>query len=233
MNILLLLSLAGLISSTPISSTFAHQKIATNSHREYKVLAAHVRAPVVPTSLITRQNRRTNAPSAATTTPTTPAPVPVVTPPSTLPPTPPPSTGVGSDVASQIEGMIVSLSNTERQKNGLAPLIADPALAQIARAHSADMLAHQYFSHTDLSGCGLSCRFAAAGYSYWSIGENIHMMSGYNFTPSESAQKIVSDWMNSPGHRANILNTSFTRTGVGVALQGSTVYSTTDFSLPR
>jgi uncharacterized protein YkwD len=226
MNFFLLFSIVALFGSTPTTAAALQQTNAPNlQHPVNTVLAVHVRAPTP----ITQRERTAAVPSPATTTPPTTPPEVVVT----APPPPAQVTQEQSDVASQIEAMIFSLTNTEREKNGLAPLVADPALAQIARTHSSDMLAHQYFNHTDLAGCDLSCRFAASGYSYWSIGENIHMMSGYNLNASDSAQKIVSDWMNSPGHRANMLNASFTRTGVGVAVQGSTIYSTTDFALPR
>lgn len=123
--------------------------------------------------------------------------------------------------------------NAERAKAGEAPLAADTALSNIARAHSADMLAHGYFSHTDTKGCDGACRLSNAGYGWSSMGENIHMMSGYDYDAAATAQKIVADWMASPPHRANILNSTFTRVGVGIATQGSTVYTTADYALPR
>jgi uncharacterized protein YkwD len=228
MNFFLLFSIVALFSSTPIPAAALQQTNAPNlQHPLNQVLAAHVRAP---TSIIPQRDRRADLSYAATTTPPAMSPGTVVV---TAPPPPPQVIQGSNDIASQIEGMIFSLTNAERQKNGLAPLVADSALAQIARTHSSDMLAHQYFNHTDLAGCDLSCRFAASGYSYWSIGENIHMMSGYNLNASDSAQKIVSDWMNSPDHRANILNVSFTHASVGVAMEGSTIYSTADFALPQ
>ena len=226
MNTLLLLSVAAFIAWTPLSSADLRQTHTPGNDRVRKVLAVRARAPIS----ITQASHRNGATySAPTTMPATPSGTSAVT---AAPSTPQVVLGQ-NDFASQIEAAIFSLTNTERRKNGLPPLAIDPALAQIARAHSADMLAHQYFNHSDLSGCDLSCRFAASGYSYWNIGENIHMMSGYNISASASAQQIVKDWMNSPGHRANILGTSFTHTGIGVAAVGSTIYSTVDFSRPR
>ena len=123
--------------------------------------------------------------------------------------------------------------NTERSKNGLAPLAADTRLAAVARAHSADMLAQNYFEHTNLQGCDPACRLNAAGYAWQSYGENIHWMSGYTMTAADTAAKIVNDWMNSPGHRANILGASFTKVGVGIAIRGTKIDTTADYSLPR
>ncbi|MDO8552414.1 MAG: CAP domain-containing protein [bacterium] len=212
------------ILGMPLPSAAMHQTNITSINREPVVLAR------TSTPVIKRRTRFAPPPSATTTIPATP-PVTVIPVPQPLPSAPP--VPPQSNVASQIEAAIFSLSNVERQKNGLAPLVVDSSLAQIARTHSADMLAKNYFSHTDLSGCGLSCRFETAHYYYSSIAENIHWMSGYNLDASGSAQKIVNDWMNSPGHRANILNGTFTNTGIGVAVLGSKIYSTTEFSIPR
>jgi uncharacterized protein YkwD len=138
-----------------------------------------------------------------------------------------------SGTVSQIESEVLRLTNAARADNGLAPLTSDTALANIARAHSVDMLTHNYFSHPDLTGCDGACRMTNAGYSWQAMGENIHMMSGYHLSVTDTAQKIVTDWMNSPGHRANILNSSFTHAGIGIAMEGDTIYTTADYSLPR
>lgn len=91
------------------------------------------------------------------------------------------------------------------------------------------MLTKNYFEHTNLSGCNAGCRLTNAGYVWKSYGENIHWMSGYKLSAQDSAKKIVNDWMNSPGHRANILG-SFTYAGVGIAVNGDKIYSTTDYT---
>ena len=123
--------------------------------------------------------------------------------------------------------------NAERAKEGLPPLVAEVKLAGIARAHSADMLANNYFSHTNKIGCGAGCRLDKAGYAWRSYGENIHWMSGYALSAAETANKVVQAWMNSSGHRANILKSSFTKVGVGIAIEGSKIYTTADYTLPR
>jgi hypothetical protein len=100
---------------------------------------------------------------------------------------------------------------------GLTPLVANAELTTAAQRHSDDMVARKYFSHTSADGRMFSQRISAAGYltgaRSYSLGENIASGSGSLGTP----QKIVAGWMNSAGHRANILNASFRDSGVGVA----------------
>ncbi len=123
--------------------------------------------------------------------------------------------------------------NAERAKEGISPLAAEVTLAGIARAHSADMLTNNYFDHTSKSGCNAGCRLDKASYAWKSYGENIHWMSGYTLSAAETANKIVQAWMNSSGHRANILKSTFTNVGVGIAVEGTKIYTTADYSLPR
>ncbi|HUO50169.1 MAG TPA: CAP domain-containing protein [Candidatus Paceibacterota bacterium] len=157
--------------------------------------------------------------------------------PTTQPANPSPQTvqsqTTSNDFVSQVEQDVFTETNTERRQNGLSALSWNDTLASVARAHSADMLANNYFNHNDLSGCSPSCRVTNAGYVWQAMGENIYMMSGYNLDAQGTADKIVQGWMNSPEHRANILNTSYTQTGVGIAVQGSTVYATSDYAQPR
>lgn len=134
-----------------------------------------------------------------------------------------------SDERAQIEQYVLEETNARRAQNALAPFASDSGAAAVARAHSEDMLSKNYFSHTNLSGCSAGCRLSNAGYAWKSYGENIHWMSGYNLSARDSARKIVSDWMNSSGHRANILG-SFTYAGVGIAVEGTKIYSTTIYT---
>ncbi len=184
---------------------------------------------------ITRTHSHTHVAPAPVITPTPTPPVqtpPVVTLPPTTSPNNPPS-DTPTSFAAQVEQEVFARINTERAKNGLAQLALDSTLTTLARAHSTDMVTNSYFSHTDLSGCDGACRFTNAGYAYSWMGENIYTMTGYSLTPAATADMVVSGWMNSPGHRANILNTHFTNQGIGVAVQGSTVDVTQDLSLPR
>jgi len=138
-----------------------------------------------------------------------------------------------ADRASQIERAIHALVNAERQTAGLPPLSFSDEIASLAKSHSKDMLSNAYFAHDDLFGCSLSCRFDAMHYAYWSIGENIYMMQGFTVSPEETAEKIVDGWMQSEGHRANILKETYTTEGVGVATEGDSVYATEDLAKPR
>ena len=65
------------------------------------------------------------------------------------------------------------------------------------------------------------------------IGENIYMTEGYKLSSTAEAEMIVNGWMNSSGHRANILGTKFTHTGVGISVKGDSVYVTAMYSKPR
>jgi len=135
--------------------------------------------------------------------------------------------------ASQLEEEVFRFTNDARQREGLSPLSWDDALAELARAHSEDMFDNNYFNHKDLSGCNSICRMTKSGYPWKKMGENIHRMIGYDMSTADTAQKIVNDWLNSPSHRANLLNPSFTKVGIGVAQEGSTIYTTSEYALPR
>jgi uncharacterized protein YkwD/stress response protein SCP2 len=105
---------------------------------------------------------------------------------------------------------VVELTNRERAGAGLPPLAADPFLTAAAQAHSADMVARAFYSHTSPDGSRPWDRAAAAGSRRRSIGENIAC-------GQRSPAEVVQGWMNSPGHRANILKRDFTHIGVGFA----------------
>jgi uncharacterized YkwD family protein/spore coat assembly protein SafA len=113
-----------------------------------------------------------------------------------------------------IEHQVIQLTNQERAKYGLKPLTADWQLSRVARYKSADMRDKNYFSHTSPTYGDPFQMMKSFGISYKSAGENI--AAGQN-TP----QKVVQEWMNSPGHRKNILSSSFTHIGVGYAEGGS------------
>ena len=111
------------------------------------------------------------------------------------------------------ETEVVSLTNRERAKYGLPALSEDWELSRVARYKSQDMRDRHYFSHTSPTYGSPFEMMRAFGLSYRSAGENIAM--GYR-TPAA----VVEGWMNSEGHRANILNASFTRIGVGYVADG-------------
>ena len=117
-----------------------------------------------------------------------------------------------STVASY-EAEVIRLVNQIRQENGLRPLTANWELSRVARYKSQDMLDQGYFAHNSPTYGSPGQMIRAFGLSYRTAGENI--AKGYT-TP----QAVVNGWMNSSGHRANILNTSYKEIGVGYVASG-------------
>ncbi|ANP56815.1 uncharacterized protein YkwD/stress response protein SCP2 [Streptomyces griseochromogenes] len=105
---------------------------------------------------------------------------------------------------------VLALTNAERARAGLPALSADAPLATAAQTHCADMVARDFYAHTSPDGSRPWDRAAAAGSRRSTIGENIAC-------GQRSPAEVVDGWMNSPGHRANILKAEFTHIGVGFA----------------
>ncbi|MET9405245.1 CAP domain-containing protein [Streptomyces sp. NPDC002935] len=105
---------------------------------------------------------------------------------------------------------VIALTNAERASAGLPPVAADAPLTVAAQAHSADMVARDFYAHTSPDGGRPWDRAAAAGSTRRTIGENIAC-------GQRSPAEVVRGWMNSPGHRANILKRDFTHIGIGLA----------------
>ncbi len=112
------------------------------------------------------------------------------------------------------ESEVIRLVNEVRRENGLKALTANWELSRVARYKSQDMLDKGYFSHTSPTYGTPFQMIKAFGLSFRTAGENI--ARGYP-TP----QAVVNGWMNSSGHRANILNASYTQIGVGYVAQGN------------
>lgn len=112
------------------------------------------------------------------------------------------------------EKEVVRLVNEIRAKNGLGELTYNWELSRVARYKSQDMKDNKYFSHTSPVYGSPFQMMQDFGLSYRSAGENI--ARGYT-----SPQAVVNAWMNSSGHRANILNASFTQIGVGYVADGN------------
>ncbi|CRK58656.1 hypothetical protein [Alloactinosynnema sp. L-07] len=143
---------------------------------------------------------------AATTTTTTVAPTTTTTDKKPRPTTTtaPPNTSAA--------GQVQSLVNIQRAQRGCAPVTLDSRLNRAAQDHSDDMSRNGYFSHTSLDGRSFVDRAEDAGYP--SAGaENIAR-------GQSSAQQVMNAWMNSSGHRANILNCSMRTMGLGLATRG-------------
>jgi uncharacterized protein YkwD len=108
------------------------------------------------------------------------------------------------------EAAVLTLVNQERGKAGCQPLAADSRLAVAARLHSQDMAVRGYFDHTTPDGVTFDKRITSAGYKWSNAGENIAK-------GQKDAASVMQAWMNSPGHRANILNCKFKDIGIGLA----------------
>lgn len=120
------------------------------------------------------------------------------------------STNQGSTSFAAYQQEVVNLVNKERAKYGLSALKSNSSLANVATIKSQDMVNKNYFSHTSPTYGSPFDMMKQFGISYKTAGENIAMGQK---TPSE----VVTAWMNSEGHRKNILSSSFTQIGVGVA----------------
>ncbi len=155
--------------------------------------------------------------------------------------------------AQQIEYLVHELTNQERIDHGLSQLVFDPEITQVARGHSSDMAEREYFAHETPEGLTPTDRAAEKEYScqkivglliYSGIAENIfqgHLFDSYYtingeitsyewITEEDIAKTTVDGWMNSPGHRENILTEVFDREGIGVEItQDHKVYVTQNF----
>ncbi|MBX6769598.1 MAG: CAP domain-containing protein, partial [Actinomadura rubrobrunea] len=132
------------------------------------------------------------------------------------------SSGSGSSGSlTSDESAVVKLTNQERAKAGCSALKVDDRLVTAARKHSEDMAANNYFSHNSQNGDDPFERMKAAGYPN-PAAENIAM--GYS-----SPEAVMEGWMNSSGHRRNILDCSLRTIGVGVAKSPRGPYWTQDF----
>jgi uncharacterized protein YkwD len=141
---------------------------------------------------------------------------------------PKPSTASAGDESS-VEQQVVTLVNQERARVGCHALSVNPILVTVARDHSKDMAVNNYFDHNSPDGRTPFQRMSDAGYKYSTAAENIA-------AGQTTAAAVMDAWMNSAGHRANILNCDLQQLGVGrYDRQGSKygVYWTQDFGTPR
>jgi len=124
-----------------------------------------------------------------------------------------PSPPVGTS-ASEIEEAVFRSVNQARAEKGLPPLQESPQLQQIARHHSEDMATRHFFGHLNPDGQDVVDRLRAQGVKdFTAAGENI--FNGKKVT--DPAQATVREWLNSPGHRKNLLNPRYTAGGVGIS----------------
>ena len=126
---------------------------------------------------------------------------------------PPPSTKAAARVASSTTEQVISLVNDERAQAGCKALAEESHLTKAAQDYSDDMSARNFFAHTNPEGVTFDQRIKVAGYSKPGA-ENIAK-------GQTSAAQVMDAWMNSEGHRANILNCSLTKIGVGFTKAGN------------
>ncbi|MEV6399523.1 CAP domain-containing protein [Streptomyces sp. NPDC051907] len=126
-----------------------------------------------------------------------------------------------SSAADDAEATVLSMVNAERAKVGCSPVTADPELADLAGDFSADMAARGFFDHTDPDGATPWDRAEKAG---------VTGLGGENIARGQAdADAVMNAWMNSDGHRANILNCSYKTLGVGVHMGPGGPWWTQDF----
>lgn len=113
-----------------------------------------------------------------------------------------------------IENQVLQLVNSERSKQGLQPLTLNWELSRVAKIKSQDMRDRNYFNHQSPTYGSPFNMMKNFGISYKSAGENIA-------AGQRSSQEVMNSWMNSSGHRANILSSSYTQLGIGYVTGGS------------
>ncbi|MCF1648726.1 CAP domain-containing protein [Streptomyces indiaensis] len=134
--------------------------------------------------------------------------------------------GTGSGSGGGPEAQVLALVNKERAAAGCAPLTANERLTRAADDYSDVMARSGVMSHTGPDGSTMTTRIEAAGYEWSTLGENIAQGQA-------DAASVMKSWMNSPGHRANILNCSFKELGVGVHFGDGGPWWTQDFGAGR
>jgi uncharacterized protein YkwD len=205
------LGLVGSPAEDDDNVTAAGRRESTTTVAEAQLQRASTTAPTTtttttrPTTTTDPADEAAEDPAGATTTTTAP---PTTAPATTTAPAPPPSGGRAPTAAE----VVVNLVNAERASR-CGPVAIDDRLATAAQRHSDDMAAHDYFSHTSLNGDTLADRAEAAGFTGGTLGENI---AAGQRTP----QDVMAAWMDSAGHRANILNCDYTVIGVGLNQDG-------------
>ncbi|OWY65050.1 hypothetical protein B7486_43915 [cyanobacterium TDX16] len=133
-----------------------------------------------------------------------------------------PETTAQSPAVAKMEAEIRQRINKIRQENNLKPLENNERLAQVARDYSRKMAQENFFSHTSPSGSTPAQRVSAAGITYLMVGENLFRSTNAPNPISLS----VKGWMDSPGHRENILRSAFNQTGIGIWQDGNRFYAT-------
>ncbi|MEU9145469.1 CAP domain-containing protein [Streptomyces sp. NPDC048349] len=136
------------------------------------------------------------------------------------------SGGSSGSASGDSESAVLALVNKERAAAGCGPLAANAQLTAAARAYSDTMARSGVMSHTGPDGSTMTTRVEAAGYGWSRLGENIARGQA-------DADAVMNAWMNSPGHRANILNCAFREIGIGVHKGDGGPWWTQNFGTPK
>jgi uncharacterized protein YkwD len=159
-------------------------------------------------------------------------------------PTPPPARvnltslpGAASSAAQgedELSRAVLGAINAYRSQHGAHPLADDASLQRAAAVHSADMSIRSFIGHYNPDGQGPKERMLAVDPNFHSdLAENIAVLSGMNGkSASEIAAELVRQWVASPDHRKNLRSADYTRSGVGIARKGDTVFATQLFAGP-
>jgi uncharacterized protein YkwD len=126
--------------------------------------------------------------------------------------------GAGTDEEERLlEKYLQELTNKQRVSDGLSSLAWHEPLAKVARAHSADMLARDFFGHRSPDGAGPGERLARQGLKLSAWAENLYELTNGPADPKAVAASVFRGWMRSSGHRHNILGSRFRYIGIGAA----------------
>ncbi|WP_030962059.1 CAP domain-containing protein [Streptomyces sp. NRRL S-378] len=172
--------------------------------------SASASASATPTDPATAQDAETKSESSPATKPTR---------------KPAPTTG-GGTVNGDAESAVLALVNKERAAAGCGPVTSNAKLSAAARGYSDTMARAGVMSHTGPDGSTMTSRVEAAGYKWSNLGENIARGQA-------DADAVMKAWMNSSGHRANILNCAFKEIGIGVHKGDGGPWWTQNFGAPR
>ncbi|WP_010238254.1 CAP domain-containing protein [Clostridium arbusti] len=184
------------IKSTTSMTQQAWLKDLLNKYPQFKncTITTSTKPATNNTTQVAKPTTSTNQPSTNTNTTTT---------------QPAQNSGQASTISAEANE-VIRLVNVERSKSGLAPLKANADLSKVATAKAQDMIDKNYFSHTSPTYGSPFDMMTKFGIKYTAAGENIAYGQK---TPAD----VMNGWMNSPGHKANILNSNFTEIGVGMA----------------
>ncbi|CDM70339.1 putative membrane protein [Clostridium bornimense] len=135
---------------------------------------------------------------------------------------------IEEDFETKVERLIFEKINAERRKIGIQEYSNNSTMAKYAKEKSKDMGNNGYFDHKDLSGNLITVKMKEEGVTYTAWAENIAWITAEE-NPEVVAEEFVKSWMNSAGHKENILSTKYTSTGVGIYKNEAKIYATEEF----